>query len=423
MRTLAVRIADTETGEEAAFQFSQSRIRIGRAAECELVLACDSISRHHGTVDFTDQGATYTDENSTNGSLVEGSAVRPRLSVDLKEGGTICVGHLLLTVAFCDGSGIDAVDASPVPVFPPGPQRGGGASRQNPALKTRVLLAGSCSLGRPTPLACQSPPPPQVAAGAVVIERAETRPDYFEREPPAIVDEFDIAAADVPIRPVRPNPQPDPTPSDLLDELERIAAQEPSDRSRALIMSARTALEVLAKDLAKIRFPEQPSEKWRELLADAFFGVVAGIPRWRPSPAEDPRSIREEPAQPAPQVKWPETTVLKRPPQPPRLVALNEDAGAPFCLLDKADLSIGRGDDCDIVIPHSSVSRSHARIVAEGPRWTILDLDSANGVFVNGERYQSAEIKHGYLVQIGKVQFRVSFLAEAADSELSAVDR
>ncbi len=65
---------------------------------------------------------------------------------------------------------------------------------------------------------------------------------------------------------------------------------------------------------------------------------------------------------------------------------------APRLLLDGRDPGwtvhdgcvIGRSPDADIHLALDRLSRSHARIVAEGDRWRIHDLGSTNGTFVDG---------------------------------------
>lgn len=47
---------------------------------------------------------------------------------------------------------------------------------------------------------------------------------------------------------------------------------------------------------------------------------------------------------------------------------------------------IGRQEDCDIVLPSSSVSRRHAELFVEDGRCFIEDLNSANGVTVDGQK-------------------------------------
>lgn len=55
-------------------------------------------------------------------------------------------------------------------------------------------------------------------------------------------------------------------------------------------------------------------------------------------------------------------------------------------LSGKQELTIGRGKDCDIMLPHVSVSRVHARITQEGSSWFIEDNRSTNGVLVNNQQ-------------------------------------
>ena len=55
-------------------------------------------------------------------------------------------------------------------------------------------------------------------------------------------------------------------------------------------------------------------------------------------------------------------------------------------------ISIGRGPENDIVIDGASVSRHHALMIESGGSYWIQDNNSANGVFVNGERVTSLEV-------------------------------
>jgi hypothetical protein len=63
---------------------------------------------------------------------------------------------------------------------------------------------------------------------------------------------------------------------------------------------------------------------------------------------------------------------------------------------------IGRSPGCDVVIDSPDVSRRHARIFRSSPdRWTIEDLGSSNGIFINGERLVSRSIMTGDVIEIG----------------------
>src|SRR6185369_6996083 len=91
---------------------------------------------------------------------------------------------------------------------------------------------------------------------------------------------------------------------------------------------------------------------------------------------------------------------------PARLVILTtEMAGMEFSL-NRASLVIGRTDENEIVLNHRSISRHHAKIVREGDRYTIVDLQSANGVRVNGEDYERIELNPGDVLELGHVKLR-----------------
>lgn len=89
-----------------------------------------------------------------------------------------------------------------------------------------------------------------------------------------------------------------------------------------------------------------------------------------------------------------------------RLVCISRNfAGLEFSLGEKTAV-IGRTDDNDIVVNHRSISRHHASIRKDGTRYFIKDLDSANGVRINGQKYTSAELNQGDEVDLGHVRLR-----------------
>lgn len=91
----------------------------------------------------------------------------------------------------------------------------------------------------------------------------------------------------------------------------------------------------------------------------------------------------------------------------PRLVALTtEHAGREF-VLDKTVISVGKGSENDVAVEHRSVSRVHCQLVREQDgSWKVLDLQSANGVKVNGEQYGEAPLRPGDTLQLGHLRFR-----------------
>src|SRR5215467_9491617 len=71
-------------------------------------------------------------------------------------------------------------------------------------------------------------------------------------------------------------------------------------------------------------------------------------------------------------------------------------------------LRIGRAPDNDIVVSDLGVSRHHAELRNVGSAYQIVDLNSHNGTFVNGQQIGSAPLAEGDIVSIGPSTFRLS---------------
>ena len=68
--------------------------------------------------------------------------------------------------------------------------------------------------------------------------------------------------------------------------------------------------------------------------------------------------------------------------------------------------TLGRATDCAAVMRDHSVSRQHARLECHDERWSIVDLDSRNGLVVNGKKTKHAELADGIEFQVGEVLVR-----------------
>lgn len=86
--------------------------------------------------------------------------------------------------------------------------------------------------------------------------------------------------------------------------------------------------------------------------------------------------------------------------------------------LYKSSLEIGRSSDCEIQLPDNAVSRRHARIVRADGDYFIEDLGGKNGVFVNKEKTQRAQLRN--LDKIVIPPFQLDFLAEEWQPEPEA---
>jgi hypothetical protein len=74
-------------------------------------------------------------------------------------------------------------------------------------------------------------------------------------------------------------------------------------------------------------------------------------------------------------------------------------------LLPPRGAEVGRSRDCDIVLEDSSISRRHAELRPEGSAWTIEDLDSTNGVRVNGVAVNGPrQLRTGDRIEMGSTE-------------------
>jgi pSer/pThr/pTyr-binding forkhead associated (FHA) protein len=72
--------------------------------------------------------------------------------------------------------------------------------------------------------------------------------------------------------------------------------------------------------------------------------------------------------------------------------------------LGDRDIVLGRGMDCDIRFVVENVSRKHARVFFSNEEFMIEDLDSTNGLFVNGIKVVRAALRNNDQIALGGVR-------------------
>lgn len=82
---------------------------------------------------------------------------------------------------------------------------------------------------------------------------------------------------------------------------------------------------------------------------------------------------------------------------------------------------VGRSRECDIVLEDKGISRQHAQIESVDGQWVIRDLQSANGVFVNGKRVQEIALSSGDTVKLGGCS--ITFTLPEKEKNLDHTDR
>jgi adenylate cyclase len=82
--------------------------------------------------------------------------------------------------------------------------------------------------------------------------------------------------------------------------------------------------------------------------------------------------------------------------------------GDPIPLLKKA-LRIGRRESCDIVLRFANVSAHHCQLAVTDGYWYVKDLDSKNGVKVNGTRVTEKRLDPGDVLSVAKHKYELRY--------------
>ncbi len=104
----------------------------------------------------------------------------------------------------------------------------------------------------------------------------------------------------------------------------------------------------------------------------------------------------------------------------PQLIVIEGISRGRFLELSKPMISIGRREDNDLILASGSVSKKHCQVYCDGEHFLIEDLQSTNGVLVNGARLAPGESRmlcHGDTIAISDHQ--LLFLHE---NDLSSAD-
>jgi FHA domain-containing protein len=132
-----------------------------------------------------------------------------------------------------------------------------------------------------------------------------------------------------------------------------------------------------------------------------------------------PRRATRAGGEPAEQVEPGATMIYKPKTPPPADVAPELELEPEVASLswngqtmrvDKRRVLLGRSRECDIQVEDPNVSRRHAELRQEGAAYWIVDLDSTNGIEVNGRHVQRAKLDSGDIVTVGSTD--ITFTTE-----------
>jgi len=208
------------------------------------------------------------------------------------------------------------------------------------------------------------------------------------------------------------------------DELRRVARERDELRKQLTrVDSVQTATIALPDDEPA---PSPPAAELPSLddLMSALGSIeeprgphVAGHLHQRVSSAHDAEESRE---MISPELVFPEQfaetarSAEHRAPVSRLLVLLDPERPVKYPLF-KETMTIGRADVADIQIDNGFLSRLHARVVTTADGVTIEDIESKNGIRVNTKLATRQTLRHGDVVDLGRLRFR--FIDTAADAD------
>ena len=86
----------------------------------------------------------------------------------------------------------------------------------------------------------------------------------------------------------------------------------------------------------------------------------------------------------------------------PRLILKFKEAVLKEYALENEMVTIGRVDDNTIKVDNMAVSSHHAKLIRENGDYVLIDLNSLNGTFVNGQKISKWILKNNDFITIGK---------------------
>ncbi len=99
------------------------------------------------------------------------------------------------------------------------------------------------------------------------------------------------------------------------------------------------------------------------------------------------------------------------------LVRLAGGAKGTEYVIDREQVTLGRGPGVDLAFDDSAMSCQHAALEFRSGGFQVRDLGSTNGTLLNGDAVQVGELKHGDRFQLGEHLFQI--VIEERDSGCS----
>ncbi len=405
-------LIEDDAGKTIVVPMTRDEITIGRKEGNTIRLTERNVSRHHAKLLRNNGTVLIEDLESYNGIKLNGDKIKGR--VEVKEGDLIEIGdyHLALQA---DGQHAgfevpqDTTQLGGEPAGDDYDEFAGDTQRW----ESPVALDDGATVQDQAPLSftAQAPPP---AFTEEKTGKNTSAPKGAPAPITALGDPIPDPAGEETER--APVPSQDPAPPPLAAEA--ATAENPdSDGVRAAMArpdaaaAVRPAIEVGgaftgAAQTQPMRVPGANNQ-----AGQSGPTTSAGIPA---KGSDDDDETEAMPPSPAATTK-PETG--------PRFVALTTVFAGSVFPISRPEMVIGRVEDNEMVIEHRSVSRSHAKVFRDGDMCRIVDLQSANGILLNGVEVNEAVLQSGDIVELGRVQLRFVPAGESFTLSPAEVER
>lgn len=118
---------------------------------------------------------------------------------------------------------------------------------------------------------------------------------------------------------------------------------------------------------------------------------------------------RQRRSQPPPRPSIADSATTRRSRRPPRELVIHPPEGEPRVIpLDEGAVTIGRSSRMTVRLEDAYVSDEHAMVRPDGDDWTVRDLGSTNGTYLNGAKVtQPTTIGAGDQLRLGKTRIEV----------------
>lgn len=225
----------------------------------------------------------------------------------------------------------------------------------------------------------------------------------------------EVSRATGEMEPISGMPLPEIKESPAKDAEEKVSKENPFDslaeemmeEGEALNASAKSVVQNSSEDALKKIKDVKSKEIGEEITKESAEKIISGkgkgghrrtvIVRTQVVGSGEDAETKEEPPKPKKEEKIPPALRLVRP-----------DTGESYDL--SSDLTVGREDDNDVVIPNPEghyVSAHHAEIQIQGRDIFVKDLSSTNGTYVNDRKIGSKRIRLGDIVEFADIKFEV----------------